>query len=281
MSATAVQLSAVVAHPVVYPVTEAEIAAARQKYAALTADTKEGYEEVRLALGRLRTARTSIEARRKELKADSLEYGRRVDSAAKKLTAMVEEIEQPLQAKKDAVDQTEAQAKRAAEDAARAEAEAKAKAERDAENARLAAERQRQEAVAAEQRAAQAKIDADRAALDSQREAIEAQQREAARVEEQRLAAARAEQEAKEQAERDRVEAEAAVVAAAAEALRLAALAPDLDKAVAFAAEIRQLARRAPLLGQEPGQAIEWAAGRLEFVAAAIEKRMAEIKGAA
>ena len=36
--------------PIVYDVTEEAIAATKEKYAALTADTPEGYQEVALAL---------------------------------------------------------------------------------------------------------------------------------------------------------------------------------------------------------------------------------------
>ena len=57
---------------VVYDVTDDAIALKRGKYALLSADTREGYEQVRLAIADCRETRSAIEKRRKELKADSL-----------------------------------------------------------------------------------------------------------------------------------------------------------------------------------------------------------------
>lgn len=74
------------------PIVEYEINAATirewgAKYSGLTCDDAEGYEETRKAIAVLRSTRTGIEKRRVELKKDALEYGRRVDSVAKALTA--------------------------------------------------------------------------------------------------------------------------------------------------------------------------------------------------
>jgi chromosome segregation ATPase len=251
-----------------YDVDEAALALVREKCATLTCDTPAGYEEVRVAIGNLRTTRTKIEKRRVELKADALAYGRLVDTEAKRVTALVTEIESPLQAKKDAIDNEAARLK-AEEDAAKLKAiqdeidannaakEAEAKAIRDAEEARIAAERaalaveraameaERAKAEAA-RKAEQDRIDAEqRQVAEAQRverEALEATRREieqalqaADRAEFERQAKMQAEKDAAERVERERVE-----------KLRrdaeLAAMLPDLEKVKAFAAEIRALA---------------------------------------
>lgn len=89
---------------VTYPITEADIQARFGRYVGLTAETPQQYKVVQAALSDLRSARTEIEKRRKELKADSLEYGKKVDAAAKFLTAQIEAIEAPLKASKAAAD---------------------------------------------------------------------------------------------------------------------------------------------------------------------------------
>lgn len=144
---------------VVYQITEEDINAKLAKYTGLTADTPQGYELVRLAIGDLRNARVAIEKRRKELKADSLEYGRKVDAVAKHLTEKIEAIEQPLKAAKATVDDEKARIKAEQEAAAQRVIEEKMRAEREAEEARLKADR---EALATE-----------RAALDAQRAELE------------------------------------------------------------------------------------------------------------
>ncbi len=81
-----------------YSVTEAEIAKLRVKYADVPAnlEDKTNYEYVRKAIADLRTKRTDIEKRRKELKADALAWGKLVDSRAKEITEQIVEIEEPL-----------------------------------------------------------------------------------------------------------------------------------------------------------------------------------------
>lgn len=283
-----------IVHPVEYPVSEQEIIATRARYGAISFDTPEGYEEGRLALAHLRTARTSIEKRRVELKADALAYGRKVDDIAKRLTFLVSEIEEPLKGRKAAIDDAKARAARAAEDAARAAAEAKAKAEREAEEKRIAEERAKCEAqqavfaeaqrkadeerrqadereriererVAAEQRAAQARIDTARAELEAQQRAFR----------EKEEAGARAEL-ARQQAERDRLVAEertaAEAAAAVAEEARLEAMRPDIEKIHGFAGEIRALAARAPEMRTDQSRsAMTWIVGALERVAKAAD----------
>ena len=138
---------------VVYPITDADIAARFAGYADLTADTPQGYKAVQAAISELRSARVDVEKRRKDLKAESLEYGRRVDEVAKYLTGLIEAIEHPLKAKKAAVDEEKARVKAEKEAAERAAVEAQIRAEQEAEAARLKAEAERlaQEREALEQ----------------------------------------------------------------------------------------------------------------------------------
>ena len=69
------------------------------KYMDLTVDgltDKEGLLAVKAARKDARTARMTIESERKQLKAGALDYGRRVDAAAKKATAPIKAIEEHL-----------------------------------------------------------------------------------------------------------------------------------------------------------------------------------------
>lgn len=212
--------------PVVrYSPNDAAIATVKTELAPIVADAPalvkapEGYERVHRAIMLLVPMRTAIEKRRKVLKADSLEYGRRVDAEAKRLTGLIEEIELPLRSAKDAIDEErrresarlfeEAKAKREAEEkAARDAEEARLKAIRDAETARLKAEREqfeREKAAAAEE---QAKRDAEARRLEAEQAA------ERARLERERQAA-----DAAARAEREKIEAERRAVQAEKERL--------------------------------------------------------------
>lgn len=248
---------------ITYPVTDSAIVAKRAQYAALKADTPAGYESVRLAIADCRMARVAIEKRRKELKADSLEFGRRVDLQAKTLTSLLEQIEQPLQLMKDAVDEEKERKRLEAEriERERVEAEIRVKREaeeaeakrlRDIEEARLAEERERlaaaERAMAAErerirveaetlaaQRAAEDKRQSEeRARIEAERRKLEDERLAAACAEAERIARIAAEEEAKAKAQRERVAAEEAKrqaeIRAAEHAAELQALKSDAAK---------------------------------------------------
>lgn len=174
-----------------YGVSEAVVAAKKKEYASLVATTPEGYKACRLALREIVGTRTMIEKKRVAYKADALDYGRRIDSEAKRATAMLLEIEDPLKAKVKAIDDAEAAKKRAAEEAARLAREAKEKAQRDAEAAKLKKEHEE----------AQADIDRQKAELAAMRKRLADEQAQAAReaaerqrkIDEQRDAEAKAE----------------------------------------------------------------------------------------
>lgn len=134
-----------------YSPTEASIAKFKEDYGPLTADTPEGYRAVANAIGVVRSHRTGIEKRRVELKAGLLETGRAIDGEAKRLTGLLLEVEEPLKAAKQAVDdakeaaaraivEAEEARKKAEEEGFRQAREAELKAIRDAEEARIKAQ---------------------------------------------------------------------------------------------------------------------------------------------
>jgi hypothetical protein len=185
------------------------IAGIQAKVLALPPATeKEGYELRRKTIADLRKIRTTIEARRKELKADSLAYGRRIDAFAKHWTAQIEAIENPLVLEKQAVDEAKEKAKREAEEAERRKQEEEARQRIQAEEARLAEIRKQEEAKLAEER------DKLRRAAELLRQEAEAQEAERRKAEADHLARLqeidRQQQEsaAKQKAEQDRIDAQ-------------------------------------------------------------------------
>lgn len=173
--------------PVIYSPNDAAIAEIREQVRRAIPDpvaavaTKDGYGEVKTALAMIVRLRTQIEERRKLLKADSLEYGRRIDGEAKRLTQLVVDIEVPLREAKLAKDREEERKIAEAEAKIKAEAEAKARAEREAEEARLKAERAEEERKIQAERE---RLAAERAEFDRQRKEAE----DAARAERERVA---------------------------------------------------------------------------------------------
>jgi len=86
-----------------------------------------GYEEIKTCLREITPLRTAVEKRRKELKKDALEWGRKVDSEAKRITQALVDIEAPHREAKKAID----------EEAARLEEEARAVEEQRIESIQL------------------------------------------------------------------------------------------------------------------------------------------------
>jgi chromosome segregation ATPase len=190
-----------------FHVTIKDIEPLREQYAAITFDDLKGYEAGRKAIAHCRGTRTRIDKRRKELVADALAYHRNVNAVAKELTAAIESIEDPLQAKKDAVDLEKARIKREAEEAKQRELEEKIRAEREAEEARLKAERDAEDARRrAEQEAEQARLTEERKALEGERER--------ARVESERIEKEQAAKRLELDAEAERLKAERERIAA-------------------------------------------------------------------
>lgn len=99
------------AAPVQYSVTDAAIAEMKGRYAGLEISNKKDYDIVRQAISEVVSVRVEVEKTRKVFKADALEYGRKVDAEAKRITKLLLEIEEPLKAKKQAVDDEKARIK--------------------------------------------------------------------------------------------------------------------------------------------------------------------------
>jgi DNA repair exonuclease SbcCD ATPase subunit len=201
---------------------EAAIAEMAAQYMPLTIngiDDKAGFKAVHEARMVVKGKRVEVEKRRKELKADALEYGKLVDSAAKSLTALLEPIESHLQAEEDAITEAKEKIKRE-----KAEAEAKRLQARldqliavesrlpaasvqvmsDEEFATTLNEAKR--AFAERQEKAKAEAEAARQEairMAAEREALEAERKRLADIEKQQQAEA-----AKQKAEADRIAAE-------------------------------------------------------------------------
>jgi chromosome segregation ATPase len=246
-----------------YPFERFELAKRVDQLRGHTFDTPALYKSGCQAIAQCVAFRGQIEARRKELKADSLEYGRNVDAVAKDLTSIIENVESTLRAHKLEVDNAKAAAKRAAEEAKRAAVEAEIRAKREAEENELAVKRLADEERIRQERAA---LEAERAALaedQCRQAAVIAAEREAARLEREKARAelaelraerekreaqkaeAEAEKSALELAERMKAEEEErrlnAMEYEAQKAKRIAALKPDKDKLVQLSRKVADL----------------------------------------
>lgn len=87
-----------------YSVTDSRIAELKTMYQDFPTDltVKDNYKFVQKGVSVLRGLRNDVEKRRKELKAGALEYGRKVDSEAKRIMDSIQSIEEPMaSAKKD------------------------------------------------------------------------------------------------------------------------------------------------------------------------------------
>lgn len=194
-----------------FPVADQAIAEMRERYMPLKivgVNDRAGYALVREARLEVKGTRCAVENRRKELKADALEWGRKVDAEAKRLTSLLEPIELHLEQQEKAHDAEKARIKREAEEAAQRKLQARVTA---MQQCRATVDlRALSEMPDAEFDAAlQAALQADQRRRDQEeaerieRERVEAERREAERLaeeerrkdEETRLAAARAEME--------------------------------------------------------------------------------------
>lgn len=231
---------------VAYPVTKEQLIEALSAYRGHSFSTPALYKEGTKAIAACRSFRVQIEERRKLLKQDSLEYGRKVDAVAKELVELIEMVEAPLKAAKREVDEAKERAKREAAEAERRAVEERIRQERLAEEAALREQRQAEEARLAEERQ---RLQAEREAAAKERaelEAIRAQLREQNAKLLEQAEKERAERVAAERAERLKVEAEErrinALEAEKQRQKRLAALQPDQDKLTQFARAVRNCA---------------------------------------
>lgn len=202
-----------------YPVADEAIEQMRREYLQLEvrdAKDSDGYKAVRAARIAVKNKRVAIEKKRKELKADALEYGRMVDGEAKRLTSLLEPVESHLiehedfyktendRIKREAEEKRQARLKHVVSKFAAVGATITTYEVDELTNEQLEAKYAEAEQAFAEK---QAKEEAERKERE-ERERIEAEQR---RSEEERLAAERAELERQRQeaeAERAKIEAE-------------------------------------------------------------------------
>jgi DNA repair exonuclease SbcCD ATPase subunit len=204
-----------------YDATEAKLAELREAYEGATFEvtTTAGMKEAVAARKELKRWRHGLEDIRVKAKAPVLELGRAIDAEAKRITAELRALEEPIDAQIKTETARKAEERRAKlkaeEDRIKAEAEAEARAKREAEEAELQAQRdalaKEREALEAERAAAAAeRAAADKAAADARaeedRKAAEAREHEAAALR-QREAALEEERQA--QAAKDAEEAKA------------------------------------------------------------------------
>jgi DNA repair exonuclease SbcCD ATPase subunit len=215
---------------------EAAIAELREKYKGLTL-AKDGEEALRKARKELVSMRGQLKSRKETLNEDALAWQRKVNAEWKRMTAVVEEIENPIDRQ---IKEFEASEQR------RLEAKAEA-----ARQERIAADKAKLEVEMAERRKAQedeqARLAEQAKQLEAQRKEMESQQAELAQAkadEAERSAKAKRAKEAAEAVERHRVlrqrlEEERKE--------RLAATAPVREKLSKFAASLFKYKR--PILG--------------------------------
>lgn len=97
-----------------YNITDAAIAKLSKENLSLAVngvDDKEGYKIVKNARIGIKTKRVEIEKKRKDLKADSLKFGKAVDSEAKRITSLLMPIEEHLISQERIVDDEEERVK--------------------------------------------------------------------------------------------------------------------------------------------------------------------------
>lgn len=105
-----------------YGITETALTELSSKYGILPdVTTKDGYNGIKQGIAEIRGLRGDVETKRKELKADSLAWGRKVDGEAKRIVAALLNIENPMRLLKD---------ERDAEIQAKLDAQAKAEEDR-------------------------------------------------------------------------------------------------------------------------------------------------------
>lgn len=271
---------------VAYPVTAEQLATQVSAFRGQSFATPALYKEGTKSIATCRELRVEIETRRKMLKHDSLEYGRKVDAVAKELTDIIEAVERELKASRKLIDDEKERLKREAQEAERQRVAAEMAAKREAEEAVLRAQRQAEEEQLAASRRA---LEAERLAFAKERQEAEAlanEQRRLLGAEREKHAAELAELRAKreaaeserrgqELAERLRIEEEErrinALEAERQRQKRLAALAPDQDK-------LNQVARALQALIDDNGEwemesqsAVDTMDGALADMAAIVE----------
>jgi hypothetical protein len=202
---------------ITYPVELAKVKELEAAYSGLTIagiEDKKGLLAVDEARKDVKRLKVAVENRREELKSGALDYGRRVDAAARQLREPLEALEKLLAGRQKLITDEVDRLKREADEKLKAEKAAKLMArlqalkainivliatevermtdeefanflarDRDDHEQRLAdeaKEKQRQAEEAAEQRRERERLDEERRKLDAEREEFQKQQREQA-----------------------------------------------------------------------------------------------------
>lgn len=101
-----------------YSVTDAALADMKARLSGLTVtsvEDKEGYELVKAGWQEVRNLRIAVEHKRKALNRNAIDYKNAVDGEAKRITTLLEEIENPLKERKEWFDLEKARIKAEAE----------------------------------------------------------------------------------------------------------------------------------------------------------------------
>jgi chromosome segregation ATPase len=101
-------------------IADEEIARWKMEFESLDASTSEGYEQVKRAVAVCRKTRSMIDEKRKFLNEEALKHQRTVNAEAKRITGLIEEVEEPLKKKKQAVDDEVERKRKELEDKRRA-----------------------------------------------------------------------------------------------------------------------------------------------------------------
>lgn len=213
---------------VAYSATEAAIAdlTARYKDVVFDVTAPTGMVQAKAAYKDINTHSITLEAARVKEKADSLAYGRKVDSEAKRIADQLDALRLPIKTMIETETKREERERQAAikaaedrilaEQAAAKAAEEKRMAEQREEIARQQQELDRQQRERlAEELAAKRKIEEEQRAARAKIEAEERAARQAREAEEAKAKAIRDAEEARLKAERDRIDAEARALAEA------------------------------------------------------------------
>lgn len=215
-----------------YSKTEAALAdfSSRYKDARYDVLTRDGMAAAIKARAELRSCRVALEKTRIEIKAPALRHTQAIDSEARRITAALVALEDPIdaqikseetrkenerlvveraeQARLDAEQQAIKDAEQRRMDAERAEiANRQAKLDAD-EKARLVVEAEARRKIEDEQRAARERIEADERAARMAREEADRSARLSREAEEAKAKAERDAEEARLKSERDKIEAE-------------------------------------------------------------------------
>lgn len=243
-----------------YSVTDAAIAEMSAQYMGIMVagpDDAENFKIAHLARMVVKGKRVEVEKCRKALKVDALAYGRKIDTEANRIKALLEPIEDHLCAQERVVTDEKARIQREQEEAAQAKAEAEERAIREAEEKKMADERARLAKIDAEQQAERDRLAKVEAEQQDTRDFIESEKRRLAGAEETTRRAVEMEKAKAEAAERARIETEERVrreaeeakereetarLKAEAERARIEAAMPDAERIEAFAMRVRNVA---------------------------------------